>query len=133
MRMNVLIDFLIGLTPMLGDFADGFFKANTKNCRILQERLEEVYGPKVVEVEAIGEGWKGNKGGAFPIGQRLFMNERRRPEAAQLPEARQGGGRWYDMANRRERQPIVEGRQPYLEAGPVQVEQVRQDTHRSRK
>ncbi|KAF4551217.1 Hypothetical protein D9617_14g076740 [Elsinoe fawcettii] len=46
MLLNVLIDFVVGLVPLLGDLADAAFKANTKNVRVLEKRLDEVYKPK---------------------------------------------------------------------------------------
>jgi hypothetical protein len=45
MLINVAIDFLIGLIPFLGDIADAYFKANTKNCRLLEEHLDSLYKP----------------------------------------------------------------------------------------
>ncbi|BFM21071.1 DUF4112 domain-containing protein [Gilvimarinus japonicus] len=37
---NMTIDFLGGLVPVVGDVFDAFFKANTRNTRILREYLE---------------------------------------------------------------------------------------------
>ncbi|PNS19203.1 hypothetical protein CAC42_2380 [Sphaceloma murrayae] len=45
MLINVLLDFIVGLVPLLGDIADAAFKANTKNVRVLEKRLDEVYKP----------------------------------------------------------------------------------------
>lgn len=39
MWLNVLIDFTIGLVPFLGDFADAFFRCNTKNAVELERML----------------------------------------------------------------------------------------------
>ncbi|KAF2156689.1 hypothetical protein K461DRAFT_272756 [Myriangium duriaei CBS 260.36] len=46
MLINVLIDFVIGIVPFIGDLADAAFKANTRNVRVLEKRLDEVYKPK---------------------------------------------------------------------------------------
>ena len=46
MLLNVLVDFGVGLIPILGDLFDASFKANTKNVRLLERRLDEVYRPK---------------------------------------------------------------------------------------
>lgn len=43
MMLNVIIDFLLGLVPFLGDIADAAFKANTKNCRLLEQHLDKKY------------------------------------------------------------------------------------------
>jgi len=40
MLWNVLLDFLLGLFPILGDYADFVFKANAKNLALLKRHLE---------------------------------------------------------------------------------------------
>lgn len=37
--MNVIIDVLIGITPVLGDFADSVYQANTRNVKLLEKML----------------------------------------------------------------------------------------------
>ena len=39
MVKNVILEIVIGLTPMLGDFADIFFRCSTKNANLLEEML----------------------------------------------------------------------------------------------
>lgn len=39
MIRNVMLDFLIGLLPLVGDLADVAYKANKKNLRIIEEHL----------------------------------------------------------------------------------------------
>ena len=39
MVMNIIIDFVIGLVPFLGDIADTFFRCNTKNAVALERML----------------------------------------------------------------------------------------------
>lgn len=41
MMFNVIVDFLIGLVPFLGDLVDIAFKANTRNAIILENFLRE--------------------------------------------------------------------------------------------
>lgn len=41
MLFNVIIDFVIGLVPFLGDIADAVFKCNTRNAVILEKHLRE--------------------------------------------------------------------------------------------
>ncbi|KAF4584287.1 PH domain-containing protein [Ophiocordyceps camponoti-floridani] len=41
MILNVAFDFAIGLVPFLGDLADAVFKANTRNCLLLEQHLRE--------------------------------------------------------------------------------------------
>ncbi|KAK4989143.1 hypothetical protein LTR50_003479 [Elasticomyces elasticus] len=49
MLLNCFIDFVIGCVPLLGDLADAAFKANTKNVRLLEKRLDEVYKPSALK------------------------------------------------------------------------------------
>jgi hypothetical protein len=37
---NILLDFLIGLVPILGDLGDFVFKSNVKNLEILKQHSE---------------------------------------------------------------------------------------------
>jgi len=46
MMFNIALDFLVGLIPFVGDLADAYLKANSKNVRLLEQRLDEVYKPK---------------------------------------------------------------------------------------
>ena len=41
MYTNLIIDFGIGLIPILGDFADAWFKCNTRNNILLERYLRE--------------------------------------------------------------------------------------------
>ncbi|KAM0722679.1 hypothetical protein Q7P37_002120 [Cladosporium fusiforme] len=45
MLINIIIDFLVGLIPFVGDIADAAFKANTKNVRLLERHLDQKYKP----------------------------------------------------------------------------------------
>ncbi|KAF8465277.1 hypothetical protein BDZ91DRAFT_639131, partial [Kalaharituber pfeilii] len=41
MLFNIILDFLIGLVPFLGDLADAAYKCNTRNAIILENYLRE--------------------------------------------------------------------------------------------
>lgn len=41
MARNVIIDFIIGLIPVVGIVGDAFYKANVKNLRIIERHLEK--------------------------------------------------------------------------------------------
>ncbi|KAI6827832.1 hypothetical protein D0869_14250 [Hortaea werneckii] len=45
MIINIIMDFLVGLVPFLGDIADAAFKCNTKNVRLLERHLDQKYKP----------------------------------------------------------------------------------------
>ncbi|KAI9759012.1 MAG: mRNA-decapping enzyme subunit 2 [Chaenotheca gracillima] len=40
MRLHIAIDFIVRLVPFLGDFADVFYRCNTRNAGILRKHLE---------------------------------------------------------------------------------------------
>ncbi|KAI9671431.1 MAG: hypothetical protein M1831_004340 [Alyxoria varia] len=46
MIWNIIIDFLIGLIPFVGDLADVAYRCNTKNVMIMEKHLIQKYGPK---------------------------------------------------------------------------------------
>ncbi|KAI8604140.1 hypothetical protein EDD21DRAFT_367044 [Dissophora ornata] len=52
MFLNVAFDFIIGLTPILGDFADFLFKANDKNAKLFEAFLFERAAAQAAEAEA---------------------------------------------------------------------------------
>lgn len=41
MIANVVLDFVIGTVPLIGDIGDLFFKANLRNLKILEENVVE--------------------------------------------------------------------------------------------
>jgi hypothetical protein len=49
MLMWIFIDFVIGLVPILGDLLDATIKANTMNCRMLEEHLDKKYKTDAVK------------------------------------------------------------------------------------
>jgi hypothetical protein len=42
MLINVILDFIVGLVPFIGDLADAVYKANTRNAIILEGHLREM-------------------------------------------------------------------------------------------
>lgn len=51
MLINILIDFLVGLVPFVGDLADAAFKCNTKNLRLLEEHLDKKHKPRELQTD----------------------------------------------------------------------------------
>jgi Domain of unknown function (DUF4112) len=41
MLLNVLLDFVIGFVPFVGDFADALYKCNTRNAVLLEKYLRQ--------------------------------------------------------------------------------------------
>ncbi len=44
---NVLVDFFLGIIPVVGDFADVAYRANTKNLKILETYTSVIEGEMV--------------------------------------------------------------------------------------
>ncbi|MBQ4831889.1 DUF4112 domain-containing protein [Pseudoalteromonas sp. MMG010] len=42
---NILIDFVVGLIPIVGDIFDMFFKANTRNTQLLKDYINKTAVP----------------------------------------------------------------------------------------
>gem|GEM_PF-1619654 len=53
MYRNVIVDFVLGLVPVLGDVSDFFYKANSKNLALLLKHKSDVRDGEVI-VERIG-------------------------------------------------------------------------------
>jgi hypothetical protein len=51
MLLWVFIDFVAGLIPFAGDLLDASIKANSKNCRLLEQHLDKKYKPREVVAE----------------------------------------------------------------------------------
>jgi len=51
----VFIDFVVGLVPFVGDLLDASIKANSKNCRLLEEHLDAKYKPQEVKAREKSE------------------------------------------------------------------------------
>ena len=47
MYLNIILDFVVGLVPVLGDIGDAMFRANTLNAIILEEHLRESGANKI--------------------------------------------------------------------------------------
>jgi len=45
MVLNIVFDFFLGLIPFVGDLSDAAFRANSRNVRLLEQRLDDVYKP----------------------------------------------------------------------------------------
>lgn len=51
MAGNVLLDFVVGSIPILGDLFDAAFKANLKNVTLLEEHLEGASSEMDVDID----------------------------------------------------------------------------------
>lgn len=124
MWSNIVLDFLVGLVPLLGDVAGTLFRSNKKNVALLEEYLEKKYAAARLQQQAEMAGIA-NVDGAYGAPRQYYpATELRMPERVRVPEVRKHGQAWFSGGNAREHQPD-------LEAGPVRIEQVRQDTRRS--
>ncbi|TID18885.1 hypothetical protein E2P81_ATG05859 [Venturia nashicola] len=119
MLVWVIIDFVIGLVPFVGDILDASIKANSKNVRILEEHLDKKYKPSEIarrEKEAAEEAKRKNQEyhppapatvyedmsddddrlpqySTRPHSPNLAANGPSRPSAARVPAETRGGTR----------------------------------------
>jgi hypothetical protein len=61
MGVYILLDFLMGLVPIVGDLADASYKCNSKNVRLFEKYLDEKHRPQELK-KADEEFAKKNKG-----------------------------------------------------------------------
>lgn len=113
MYLMVVLDFIVGLVPFLGDLLDGVIKANTFNVRQLEKRLDDVY--KKDEKSHVVWGSSGRARAPPPASawedfddeaaeRRELMREQERQQNAQQPQAAAKKSSWFF----RGRQPDVE-------------------------
>ena len=55
MIANIILDFIIGSIPLVGDLTDFMFKSNIKNLAILEEHIGLSDGTEIIEGEIIEE------------------------------------------------------------------------------
>ena len=120
MLINVALDFLIGLVPFLGDLADAYFKANTKNCRLLEEHLDKLYKPDNLRAVKDRSGKRNPPATAFEDfsdeedDRRAFLQETRphtdgahdvrQPAPTANTGAKKSGG-WFNFGGNSNRRP----------------------------
>ncbi|KAK0637286.1 hypothetical protein B0T17DRAFT_588185 [Bombardia bombarda] len=106
MMFNIMVDFAIGFVPVLGDFADALFRANTRNAWLLDAYLTE-------KAKALREGKVHDSDGGstvnVPSGLRIDDEPQR---SAQQPLPQQSTqptpARGVFLGSGRTRQPDVE-------------------------
>ena len=58
MWTNITFDTVVGLVPVVGDFGDALFRCNTKNVKLLGDRLDFMYMPdELKKRKKSGERW----------------------------------------------------------------------------
>ncbi|KAL9630359.1 MAG: hypothetical protein Q9164_006457, partial [Protoblastenia rupestris] len=82
MMMNIILDVLIGLTPVLGDIVDIFFRANTKNAILLEDMLKKRVKKAMAEAEKTGR--------YEPRNNRYEEDDTRLPRLPMKPDAHDG-------------------------------------------
>lgn len=100
MLINIALDLGIGIIPVIGDLGDAAFKANTKNLRLLEERLDKMYNPRHAErrrankqpatvYEDFSDEDEGRRGSP-PSYDSLDLDGVRAPAPARVPTERRG-------------------------------------------
>ncbi|KAL8950835.1 MAG: hypothetical protein Q9222_003156 [Ikaeria aurantiellina] len=79
MEFNILLDFVLGLTPLLGDVADAFFKANTRNLVELERFLVKKGQGLVVDGKVVGSNETSNESTPVRPGRTEMVEYRPEP------------------------------------------------------
>lgn len=106
MALNILVDFLIGLVPVIGDLGDAAFRSNTRNVKKLEEYLMNKHGPRDVSLKKKKTDRYEDPDDVFQPYEKLQPQEAgvAHAGAAAAPEQTKGG-RWGGLwGSRKERQ-----------------------------
>lgn len=91
MLFNVVLDFVIGLVPFVGDLADAMYKCNTRNAVLLEGYLkkkgQENLKQTSHQLTAVGNSHGSRNGARRPA---TSNTEPTRPEPARLHTGRSG-------------------------------------------
>ncbi|KAF2161329.1 hypothetical protein M409DRAFT_59322 [Zasmidium cellare ATCC 36951] len=124
MLINIALDFIVGLVPLIGDLADAAFKCNTKNLRLLEVTLDKKYKPRNLhpdERDLVGvdkekrrqnrqsgiyapqdpppatafEDFSDEEEERIRAAERQASGRVQEPRPTRAPEDRRGGGGWF--------------------------------------
>jgi hypothetical protein len=115
MIFNVILDFVVGLVPFVGDLADAMYKCNTRNAVILEKFLKK-RGEQNLQLRTQANPDAGGSPGRRPDNGHSSGNPSRidvpsqatpvRPQPARLREG--NGESRSNSSGRKKRQPDVE-------------------------
>lgn len=125
MYLNIIIDFGMGLLPIIGDIADALYRANTKNAAVLEKHLRqkgaaaikaqgqimpaidpsdpEEYDKHMTEQHGPPPKYSAapsQQGGQVQISQ---------PVQARVAEERRGGGGWFGFGGKSKQRDVEAG------------------------
>lgn len=113
MISNVIIDFVIGLVPFVGDLADAMYKCNSRNAVILEKHLRQK-GKKNAKNQrgqqdmSLPEEWdkydNGTTGDHSNRGDQEYgtVETPAEPQRARHPQRSRSQGRWFGGSKNRE-------------------------------
>lgn len=99
MMVNIIVDFVIGIVPFLGDLVDAMFKANTRNVILLEQHLRE-------------QGKKDLKKKGMPVPEvdpsspEEYDRARREIDETYARDSLKNGGKSVSQKDKRSRRPI---------------------------
>lgn len=131
MIFNIILDFFVGLVPVLGDVADAVLRANTRNAVVLEKFLRakgaaalKAQGQAVPSIDPSDplEYDKHVTEQHVPLpqytnaptttteitAQQVGKSQMAPPQKARVPEQRQGGGGWFGFGGKK-KEADVEG------------------------
>lgn len=135
MYFNIILDFGIGLLPILGDLADAAFRANTRNAVVLEKYLREKgaaalkargrspptidpsdpdeYDRQIIEQHDPPPQYTtsppNRQGGQVQLSQ---------PPKAKAPAEKRGGGRWFSFGAKTRQADIESGNMRQMSGSP---------------
>jgi hypothetical protein len=125
MYLNIIIDFGIGLVPILGDIADAMWRANTKNAAVLEKHLRQkgaaalkAHGqampaidpsdPDEYDKHMIEQHGPPPEYSAGPAQQSRQLQISQPPQARVAEERRSGGG-WFGFGGKSKQRDVEAG------------------------
>lgn len=120
MYLNLILDFAIGLVPILGDIADAMYKCNTRNAILLEEYLRKRgqltlkrQGAHNVVDPSLADTYDMEDDDDIPPPRRNPTRENRnrepaRPAPARAPRETRGGGIFGFGGGRHQKEPDIE-------------------------
>lgn len=131
MYFNIIIDFGIGLVPIIGDLADALYRANTRNAVILEKHLRkkgaaalkaqgqavpvidpsdpDEYDRQMIEQHVPPPEYTAAPTTRQGTAQQSGQVHVTQPPQARVPAEKRGGGGWFGFGRKRKQADVESG------------------------
>jgi hypothetical protein len=131
MYFNIILDFGIGLVPLIGDVADALFRANTRNAVILEKHLRKKgaaalrakgqaipaidpsdpaeYDRQMIEQHGPPPEYTTGPTTRQGTTQQSGQVQVTQPPQARVPAEKRGGGGWFGFGGKRKQADVESG------------------------